>query len=93
MVMMNNIETKAPTQMTTPIGPHSGVLLMTMGMTPIEAAIDVRNTGRKRRLADSRAAAAMSLPFLCPGYNLWKLTKVGCHLQIPNICRTFAAQN
>lgn len=62
MVMMKNMETKAPMLMTTPIGPHSGVFLITIGMTPIEAAIEVRNTGRKRRLADSRAAVAMSSP-------------------------------
>ena len=62
MVTMNSIDTRAPRLMTTPIGPHSGVFLMTIGMTPIEAAIEVRNTGRKRRLADSRAAAAMSSP-------------------------------
>lgn len=60
MVMINNIDTMAPKLMTTPIGPHSGVFLITIGMTPIEAAIEVRNTGRKRRLADSKAAVAMS---------------------------------
>ena len=57
MVMINNIETSAPMQMITPIGPHSGVSLIPIGMTPIDAAIEVRNTGRKRRLADSSAAS------------------------------------
>ena len=62
MVTMKSIDTKAPRKMTTPMGPQSGVFLMTIGMTPIDAAIDVRNTGRKRRLADSTAAVATSKP-------------------------------
>ena len=56
-MMINSIDTSAPMQMMTPIGPHSGVSLMTIGMTPIEAAIEVRNTGQNRRLADSSAAS------------------------------------
>ena len=62
MVMMKSMDTKAPRLMTTPMGPQSGVFLMTIGMTPIEAAIEVRNTGRKRRLADSIAAVPTSHP-------------------------------
>ena len=62
MVMMKSIDTKAPKLMTTPMGPQSGVFLMTIGITPIDAAIEVRNTGRKRLLADSTAAVPMSYP-------------------------------
>ena len=60
MVMMKSIDTKAPKLMTTPMGPQSGVFLMTIGITPIDAAIEVRKTGRKRLLADSMAAVPMS---------------------------------
>ena len=60
MVMMKSIDTKAPRLMTTPMGPQSGVFLITIGITPIDAAIEVRNTGRKRLLADSSAAVPMS---------------------------------
>ena len=52
MVRINSIDTNDPIQMITPIGPHSGVSLITIGMTPIDAAIEVRKTGRKRRLAE-----------------------------------------
>ena len=56
MVMMKSNEMIVPKQTTTPIGPHSGVLAITIGITPIDAAALVRNMGRIRRWAACRAA-------------------------------------
>ena len=49
MVMMKRNEMIVPKQTTTPIGPHSGVLAITIGITPIDAAALVRKMGRIRR--------------------------------------------
>ena len=56
IVMMNKNEIIVPKQTTTPIGPHIGVLAITIGITPIEAAALVRKIGRMRRCAACRAA-------------------------------------
>ena len=62
MVIIKHIEMSAPIHITIPIGPQSGVALMTIGMTPIDAAADVRKMGRKRWRADSSAASTAVRP-------------------------------
>ncbi len=50
---MNNMVMIVPQKITAPIGIHNGLLPITMGITPIEAAAEVRKMGRIRRRADS----------------------------------------
>lgn len=56
MVVINMVEKIAPKQMTVPIGLQRGLLLMIIGITPIEAAAEVRNMGRILRFPASMAA-------------------------------------
>ena len=51
------MEVMVPKQITAPMGVHSGFELMIIGMTPIEAAAEVRNIGRILRFPASKAAS------------------------------------
>ncbi len=51
------MDISVPKQITAPIGVQSGFELMIMGMTPIEAAAEVRKIGRILRFPASKAAS------------------------------------
>ena len=57
IVSMNIIEIMVPKQITVPIGHQSGLLLMIIGITPIDAAAEVKNIGRIRRFPASIQAS------------------------------------
>ena len=57
MVRVNIIEMMVPKNTTEPMGDHNGLPPKIIGITPIEAAAEVRNMGRIRRLAECKAAS------------------------------------
>ena len=57
MYNVSTIDIINPKQITEPSGPHNGERLIIIGITPTDAAADVRNIGRIRRLPAARAAS------------------------------------
>ena len=61
-VEMNTMVVRVPKQITVPIGDHRALRLRIIGITPIEAAAEVRNIGRIRRIPACWAASRTLMP-------------------------------
>ena len=64
MVRINTIEIRVPKKITVPIGAHNGLLLIIIGITPIDAARHVKSMGRILLSPARTQASATVLPCL-----------------------------
>jgi len=64
MYNVSTIDIINPKQITDPSGPHSGDRLIIIGITPTEAAAEVKKIGRIRRFPAARAASRIGILFL-----------------------------